>query len=334
VSSDAAVTSGARATSPVLEVRGLVTRLPTERGVVRAVNGVSYSLHWGEALAVVGESGSGKSMSALSLLGLVPPPGRVEGEVRLEGRDLLSLPKDELRRVRGRKVGFVFQDPATSLNPVLSVGYQIAEGLREHLGLDGAAARSRARELLSLVGIPAGRDRLDDFPHEFSGGQRQRIMIAMALACGPSVLIADEPTTALDVTIQAQIVDLVKGLQARLGMAVLWITHDLALAGSLADRIAVMYAGFIVEQAGASDLLHRPRHPYTRGLLRAVPGEGARNVPLEPIAGSPPDLRQDFDVCPFAPRCPLVVDRCRQENPPLRDAGPGRESACWRLEDL
>jgi oligopeptide transport system ATP-binding protein len=322
--------------SPVLEVRDLVTRFHTDHGVVRAVNGISYALGKGESLALVGESGSGKSVSALSILGLLPVLGRVEGgTVRLEGRDLLELPRSELRRVRGRNVAMVFQDPTTSLNPVLTVGYQVAEGLREHLKMNDGAARERVAELLELVGIPGARDRLGDYPHQFSGGQRQRIMIAMALACEPSVLIADEPTTALDVTVQAQIVDLVKRLQETLGMAILWITHDLALAAGLVDKVAVMYAGFIVEQAPMRALLQWPRHPYTKGLLRAMPrADGERDERLEPIPGSPPDPREDFRSCPFAPRCPYVVDRCRQENPPLLDAGPQHASACWRWDEL
>lgn len=320
----------------LFEVRDLVTRFHTDQGVVRAVSGISYTLNEGEALGIVGESGSGKSVGALSILGLVDPPGRVEGGLALlEGRDLLSLPASELRRVRGRHIAMVFQDPATSLNPVLSVGYQLTEGLREHLGMSDAVARERAAELLALVGIPGARDRLSDYPHELSGGQRQRIMIAMALACRPSVLIADEPTTALDVTIQAQIVELVKRLQKTLGMAIVWITHDLALLAGLVDKAAVMYAGRIVEQAPVHDLFRKPRHPYTRGLLAAMPRwEGPSQERLASIPGTPPDLREDFRSCPFAPRCPHVVDRCRQENPPLLATGPRHQSACWRWEEI
>ncbi len=320
----------------LLEVRNLATRFSSEHGVVRAVNGISYTLDQGEALGIVGESGSGKSVSALSLLRLVPePPARVEGRVLLEGRDLLELPAHELRRVRGRGIAMVFQDPATSLNPVLTVGDQVGEGLREHLGMSRAAARRRASELFDLVGLPGAKDRLSAYPHELSGGQRQRVMIAMALAGRPCVLIADEPTTALDVTIQAQIVDLVKRLQKTLGMALVWITHDLALAAGLSDEIAVMYAGSIVEQAPAGEVLRRPRHPYTSGLLRAMPrGGGAGRERLVAIPGAPPDLRQDFHGCPFAPRCSLVEQRCEREKPPLLEVGPGHRSACWRWEDL
>ena len=323
--------------SHVLEVRDLVTRFHTERGVVRAVNGISYTLDRGEAMALVGESGSGKSVGVLSILGLLPKPsGRVEGGMALlAGRDLLSLPASALRRVRGREIAMVFQDPATSLNPVLTVGYQLTEGLRQHLRMTRAAARERAVELLALVGIADPRERLFDHPHEFSGGQRQRIMIAMALAARPSVLIADEPTTALDVTIQAQIVELVKRLQKTLGMAIVWITHDLALAAGLADKVAVMYAGYIVEEAPVRELFRRPRHPYTLGLLRAMPrSEGPRPERLAAIPGTPPDLREEFQACPFAPRCTYVVDRCRRENPPLLEVGPDRRSACWQWEEM
>ena len=321
----------------LLEVRGLVTRFHTEQGLVHAVNGISYTLDKGEAMALVGESGSGKSVSVLSILGLLPKPsGRVEGGTALlEGRDLLALPAAELRGGRGREIAMVFQDPATSLNPVLTIGYQLAEGLREHMGMAAADARARAAELLSLVGVADASLRLSDYPHEFSGGQRQRIMIAMALACRPSVLIADEPTTALDVTIQAQIALLVKRLQKTLGMAIVWITHDLALAASLADKVAVMYAGYIVEQAPVRELFQRPRHPYTQGLLRAMPHFGGpRQERLETIPGAPPDLREEFQSCPFAPRCAHVVERCRQENPPLLETGSGHRSACWRWEEM
>ena len=320
----------------LLEVKGLVTRFHTDQGVVRAVNGISYTLDRGEAMALVGESGSGKSVSVLSILGLLPRlTARVEGMALLEGRDLLALDSSELRQARGREIAMVFQDPATSLNPVLTVGYQLTEGLREHLKMTVAAARERAAELLTLVGVGDPVQRLSDYPHQFSGGQRQRIMIAMALAARPSVLVADEPTTALDVTIQAQIVELVKRLQKTLGMAIVWITHDLALAAGLADKVAVMYAGYIVEQAPARDLFRRPRHPYTLGLLRAMPrADGPRQERLEAIPGAPPDLREDFRSCPFAPRCAYVVERCRQENPPLLDTGSGHQSACWRWEDV
>ncbi len=327
------------ASDPLLDVRGLMTRIPVEGGgVVSAVNGVSFQVARGESLALVGESGSGKSMCVLSILGLVPKPGRVtSGEARLGGRDLVSLPASELRKVRGREIGMVFQDPATSLNPVLTIGRQVTEGLRAHFEMSEAARRSRAIELLSLVGIPDAADRLASFPHEFSGGQRQRILIAMAIACEPSLLIADEPTTALDATIQAQIVGLLKDLQKRLGMAILWITHDLALVAGLAERVAVMYAGSMVETASTRDLFKRPRHPYTLGLLKAMPRTDARHdggESLVPIPGAPPDLRGELVGCAFAPRCSRVIERCRTERPPLLPVGPGHEAACFRSEEL
>jgi oligopeptide transport system ATP-binding protein len=324
-------------TPPVLEVRDLVTRFHTEQGVVHAVNGISYSVAAGEALAIVGESGSGKTVGALSVMGLVPqPPGAVEGgEAFLAGRDLLKLSAAEWRKVRGRELAMVFQDPMTCLNPVLTIGYQLTETLRRHLGKSRAEAEAEAVELLGLVGIPNPRERLSDHPHVLSGGQRQRVMIAMALSCKPAVLFADEPTTALDVTIQAQIVDLVKELQKRLGMAIVWITHDLALVAGLAHRVAVMYAGHIVEQAPVGEIYRRPLHPYTLGLLRSMPrldaGDQAR---LESIEGRPPDMRQAFDHCPFAPRCAYVVEKCRQERPELMTAAPGHSSACWRWQEM
>ncbi len=322
----------------VLEVRGLVTRFRTIQGVVRAVNGISYSLQAGESLAIVGESGCGKSVGALSLMGLVPPPGRVEeGEVILGGRNVLELSARQWRDIRGPEIAMVFQDPMTSLNPVLTVGYQITEALRRHLGLSKRDARTEAARLLDLVGIPNASPRLADHPHQFSGGQRQRVMIAMALSCQPSVLIADEPTTALDVTIQNQIVRLVKGLQAELGTAIIWITHDLALVAGLADRVAVMYAGFIVEEAPVGELYSRPQHPYTVGLLGSMPsidarGRGGRR--LTPIEGRPPDLREDFPGCPFVDRCGEAVERCRTEPPVLEPAGGLHRSACWQRGEL
>jgi len=321
----------------VLEVRDLVTHFHTERGVVHAVNGISYSLRAGEALAIVGESGCGKTVGVLSLMGLIPdPPGRIEGgEVFLNGRDVLPLSRREWQAVRGAEIAMIFQDPMTSLNPVLTVGYQLGEGVRRHMGLSRSQARAQAVEVLGRVGIPSPERRLSDFPHQFSGGQRQRIMIAMALSCGPAVLIADEPTTALDVTIQAQIVDLVKDLQSQLGMAIVWITHDLALVAGLADRVAVMYAGYIVEEAAVRDLYRSPRHPYTLGLLRSMPTlHAGAHERLASIDGTPPDLLQGFRGCPFSPRCPHAANRCGSERPPLLPVGPGRSSACWRWEEL
>jgi oligopeptide transport system ATP-binding protein len=320
----------------VLEVRDLVTRFHTSQGVVHAVNGISYSLDAGESLAIVGESGSGKSVAALSIMGLVPPPGRVEsGQVILGGREVLGLSSREWRDLRGSEIAMIFQDPMTSLNPVLTVGYQLTEGLRRHLGLSRGDARAEAVRLLDLVGIPNGVQRLSSHPHEFSGGQRQRVLIAMALACKPSVLIADEPTTALDVTIQDQIVRLMKELQTELGMGIVWITHDLALVAGLADRVAVMYAGSIVEEAAVADLYKRARHPYTLGLLNSLP-EVDRGVSgrLKAIKGRPPDLRENFQRCPFVDRCSYAVERCRREKPTLESVGAGHSSACWRWQDL
>jgi len=322
--------------TPVLEVRDLVTRFRTRHGVIHAVDGISYSLDDGEALAIVGESGSGKTVGALSLLGLVPEPGVVEGgEVLLRGQSLLGLSSREWRDVRGRRIAMIFQDPLTSLNPVLTVGRQMTEMLRRHLGMGRADAEIRAVEWLDRVGIPDAWGRLADYPHRLSGGQRQRVMIAMALSCEPDVLIADEPTTALDVTVQAQIVDLVKDLRDDLGMAILWITHDLAVVAGLVDRVAVMYAGRIVEEAPVDRIYAHPRHPYTRGLLRSMPAIGLRSgTRLESIDGAPPDLSRRFASCAFAPRCPHAVERCRSEPPPLVPTGPASMSACWRWQDV
>jgi oligopeptide transport system ATP-binding protein len=321
----------------LLEVKDLVTRFYTEGATIHAVNGISYTLDEGESLAIVGESGSGKSVGVMSILGLIRfPPGRVEsGQVLFKERDLLKLSADEMRQVRGSQIAMVFQDPMTSLNPVLSVGQQLMEPLRAHLGLDKAAARARAAELLSLVGLPNAADRLKDYPFQFSGGQRQRVMIAMALACEPSLLIADEPTTALDVTIQAQIVELVKELQEKLNTAIIWISHNLALVAGMVDKVIVMYSGYIIEQAPVDDLYERPAHPYTMGLLHAIPSLDQRSQErLASIEGMPPDLRVPATTCPFAPRCPYVIDRCLQGVPPLQVVGPQHTSACWRAEEL
>ena len=323
--------------APLLQVRNLVTRFYTEQGVVNAVNGISYTLEEGESLGIVGESGSGKSVSVMSLLKLIPtPPGRIEGgEVIFNNRDLLKLSQSEMRRVRGREVTMIFQDPMTSLNPVLTIGRQMTEGLKLHLGMNESQARKRAAEMLDLVGIPGAEDRLSDYPHQFSGGQRQRIMIAMSLSTNPALLIADEPTTALDVTIQAQIVELVKQLQEKLGMAIVWITHDLGVVAGMVEKLAVMYSGFIVETGSVFDIYEQPAHPYTLGLLQSLPKVDAREqTRLASIEGLPPDLRQEFDYCPFAPRCPYVIDKCREENPPLMATGRDQASACWRWETV
>ena len=329
--------------APLLEVRDLRVRFHTHRATVHAVNGISWSLGAGDSLALVGESGSGKSVGALALLGLVPPPGRItSGSIRLRGTELLDLDPAGWRRVRGREIAMVFQDPMTSLNPVLPVGRQITEVLRRHMDMDRAAAEAEAGRLLDRVGIPDATGRLRDHPHQFSGGQRQRIMIAMALACRPAVLVADEPTTALDVTVQAQIVQLVAELRREMGMAVLWITHDLALAAEVVDRVAVMYGGAIVEDAPVRELFRNPRHPYTRGLLAALPrlddGEVEGASRLASIEGRPPVLVREPAACAFAPRCPWATDRCRTEVPPLVpvQASPDvlHRAACWHQEEL
>ena len=318
--------------STVLEVKDLVTRFHTHEGTVHAVNGVSFHLDGGETLGVVGESGCGKSVTMLSLLRLIPvPPGKIEqGEALFLGNDLLKMDPEEIRSVRGAQIGMVFQDPMTSLNPVLTIGKQLMEPIQLHQGRTREQAKARAVELLELVGIPSAESRLDDYPHQFSGGMRQRVMIAMALACSPQILIADEPTTALDVTIQAQIIELVKRLQRVLGMAIIWITHDLGIVAGLANRVMVMYAGFVVERAPVKDLYARPLHPYTRGLLGSLPRvDEERNERLVNIEGLPPDLLAAPRSCPFAPRCPYVYDRCRAENPALEVVEKGHAVACW-----
>jgi peptide/nickel transport system ATP-binding protein/oligopeptide transport system ATP-binding protein len=318
--------------APLLEVSGLRTTFAARAGRIHAVNDVSFHLRPGELLGVVGESGSGKSVTMMSLLRLLPsPPATIEaGRVMFEGRDLLTLSDRELRRVRGGRVGFVFQDPMTSLNPVFTVGRQLTEPLRAHLKLDRRAARERAAQLLALVGIPSPEARLDDYPHQFSGGMRQRVMIAIALACDPRVLIADEPTTALDVTIQAQILELVRELRGRLGAGVIWITHDLGVVAGIADRVMVMYGGQVVEEAPVDALYARPAHPYTRALLETLPSvDASRAETLRTIPGQPPIMTGPPRACPFAPRCPSVHHRCLRENPPLTAAGAGHRAACW-----
>jgi oligopeptide transport system ATP-binding protein len=321
----------------LLEVKNLVTRFYTEDGVVHAVNGISYTLDEGESLGIVGESGSGKSVGVLSIMGLIPaPPGRVEeGEVWFNERDLLQISAEEMRRVRGREIAMIFQDPMTSLNPVLTIGRQMTEALKLHLGMNDEQAKKRAVEMLELVGIANAEQKLSDYPHQYSGGQRQRVMIAMGLSCNPAVIIADEPTTALDVTIQAQIVELTKQLQEKLGMAVIWITHDLGVIAGMVEKVAVMYAGFIVEMGPVRDLYYSPRHPYTLGLLQAMPQLDAKDQErLASIKGLPPDLLQTPTWCPFYPRCPYAEDKCRSENPPLFNVGPHHVSACWRWEEM
>lgn len=319
-------------TSNLLHVQGLETRFKTPEGVVHAVNGVNFTLKEGETLGVVGESGCGKSVSMLSILRLIPqPPGEiVAGQALFKGQDLLQMAPDEIRRVRGAQISMVFQDPMTSLNPVMTIGKQMEEPLILHLGATQEQARKRSAELLELVGIPRAADRLKDYPHQYSGGMRQRVMIAMALSCNPQILIADEPTTALDVTIQAQIVDLVIRLREELGMAIIWITHDLGVIASIAHRVAVMYGGFVIEEALIDDLYDKTAHPYTIGLIGSLPQiqeEGRKR--LYSIEGMPPMLYKEPHSCPFSPRCKWVVEKCRQVNPPLLDVGENHRAACW-----
>ena len=321
----------------VLAVKDLVTKFYTETDTIHAVNGVSFHVDEGETLGVVGESGCGKSVSVHSILRLIPmPPGRIEsGQAMFQGRDLLRMSPSEIRQVRGSQIGMVFQDPMTSLNPVLTIENQVAEPLLIHRGMSRAEARKRVVELLTHVGIPSPEKRLADYPHQFSGGMRQRVMIAMALACDPSLLIADEPTTALDVTIQAQFVELVKHLRDEFRMSIIWITHDLGVIAGIAQRVVVMYAGFIVEHATVKELYANPQHPYTRGLLGSLPRlDEKRATRLVNIKGLPPDMCQPPVGCPFVPRCPYAFDKCRAENPPLASVNNGHTSACWWDIDL
>ena len=319
----------------LLEVRDLKTQFFTQDGTVHAVNGISYNLQEGECLGIVGESGCGKSVSVLSVMRLIPdPPGKiVGGQVRFRDRDILEISDEEMRHIRGAEMAMVFQEPMTSLNPVLTIGFQITEALRLHQGMSNKEARERAAELLAMVGIPEAADRLDDYPHQFSGGMRQRVMIAMALSCNPALLIADEPTTALDVTIQAQIVDLVKRLRDKLGMAVIWITHDLGVVARLAERVIVMYAGYIVEEAAVKEVYGRPRHPYTIGLLGSLPRlDALQSEKLLSVRGQPPDLVFLPSGCPFAARCDYAVERCEREVPPLEAVGVDHRVACWERD--
>ena len=316
----------------LLEVKELKTRFSTPDGIVNAVNGISYSLEPGEAMGIVGESGCGKSVSVLSIMRIIPdPPGKiVGGEVLFEGRDLLKMALRDLRKVRGNQIAMIFQDPLTSLNPVLTIGRQISEAVLLHTDKNKREARQRTVELLDLVGIPEPENRLNEYPHQFSGGMRQRVMIAMALSCDPQILIADEPTTALDVTIQAQIVDLVKRLQDELGMAVIWITHDLGVVAGFVDKVLVMYAGHIVEAAPLKEFYANPLHPYSIGLLGSLPRLDAKiQEKLISIDGLPPDLIDMPECCPFVARCKHAIDRCNHENPLLRQVGPSHQIACW-----
>jgi oligopeptide transport system ATP-binding protein len=316
----------------LLDIKGLETQFKTPDGIVHAVNGVSFGLKEGETLGVVGESGCGKSVTMLSVLGLIAsPPGKVvAGEALFFGQDLLKMPKEELRHIRGAQIAMIFQDPMTSLNPVLTIGRQIEEPLMLHVGMTKNQARERAAELLGMVGIPNAKDRLNDYPHQYSGGMRQRVMIAMALSCSPQVLIADEPTTALDVTIQAQIMDLVKRLRSELGMTIVWITHDLGVVAGLAQRVIVMYGGLIIEEAPVNELFANPSHPYTIGLIGSLPRvDETKHSRLFSIDGQPPILYQKPQACPFAPRCKWVMERCWKENPALETIDNEHRLACW-----
>ncbi len=319
--------------APLLQVKDLKTHFFTDDGVVKAVDGITYDLEEGETLGLVGESGCGKSVSALSLLRLIPtPPGKiVGGEVIFEGEDLLQVDEDEIRHVRGNKIAMVFQEPMTSLNPVLTIGAQIMESIQLHLGLNNEEARARSVELLDMVGIPEAAGRLRDYPHQFSGGMRQRVMIAMALSCNPQLLLADEPTTALDVTIQAQVLEIMARLATELGTAVVVITHNLGVVARYADRVNVMYAGKIVEGGTADDIFLRPRHPYTVGLMFSVPRlDAEEHVRLATIEGQPPLLIDPIPGCSFEPRCDWRIDRCATEPPPLELMEEGHFACCWR----
>jgi oligopeptide/dipeptide ABC transporter ATP-binding protein len=323
---------------PLLEVKGLHTEFRTGAGLVRAVDGISYTVERGETVAIVGESGSGKSVGALSILGLIPdPPGQITaGEILFDGRDLRALSEAEMREIRGRDIGMVFQEPMTSLNPVLTIGRQITETLEQHQGADRETADKRALDLLGLVGIGDAARRLKQYPHQLSGGMRQRVMIAIALACSPKLIIADEPTTALDVTIQAQILELMKQLSLKLNVALIVITHNLGVVARYASRVNVMYAGRIVEAGSAEAIYHDPRHPYTIALLKSVPRlDRPRRARLDPVDGQPPDLTRLDGGCAFRPRCRFAVERCSKAHPPLVAAGePGHSVACFRCAEM
>ena len=318
--------------APILELQNLEVKFHTLDGIVNAVNGVSYHVDAGKTLGVVGESGCGKSVSVLSVMGLIPdPPGKIAGgKILFQGEDLLTYDGRQMESIRGARIGMVFQDPMTSLNPVLRIGKQISESMVLHLNLSQQEARDRSLELLSLMGIPNADERFDDYPHQFSGGMRQRVMIAMALSCSPDILIADEPTTALDVTIQAQILELTKRLQKEMGMAIIWITHDLAVIAELADQVVVMYAGYIVEEADVFELYQNPAHPYTLALLNSLPSvdRSRAHERLATIPGSPPDGIAVFPGCPLAPRCRFAIERCLHENPAMETIAPNHKIAC------
>jgi len=335
---NAVMTNSQNPHAHLLELHDLRTRFHTQDGVVHAVNGVSYHLDQGEILGVVGESGCGKSVHALSIMRLIQiPPGEIaSGEIWFEGRDLLKLTEKEMRQLRGKDIAMVFQDPMTSLNPVLTVGFQICEALMLHMNMTKKQAEERAIELLNLVGIPEPAKRIDNYPHQFSGGMRQRAMIAMALSCEPKLLIADEPTTALDVTIQAQIIDLVMKLQREMGMAVMWITHDLGIVAEMVHKINVMYAGYIIEQGPVDEIYEATFHPYTKGLLGSLPSiDEAPGTKLVSIPGLPPDLIALPSGCPFYARCVYRRDNCQEERPELESNNAnGHAVACWRWREI
>ncbi|RMF00764.1 MAG: ABC transporter ATP-binding protein [Alphaproteobacteria bacterium] len=319
----------------LLEIENLKTHFYTSAGTVKAVDGISYDVNEGETVAIVGESGCGKSVGAMSILRLIPdPPGKiVEGSIKFQGTDLLTLSEEEMRDVRGRDIGMVFQEPMTSLNPVLTIGRQLTETLEEHLNITGEPAHERAVELLGLVGISEPDRRLAQYPHHLSGGMRQRVMIAMALACEPKLIIADEPTTALDVTIQAQILELMKELTRRMGVALIIITHNLGVVARYADRVNVMYAGKIIESGPAREIYHNPKHPYTLALLKSVPRmDQPRKAKLDPVEGQPPDLTRLDDGCAFRPRCAYAVAKCAKSFPPLEKIKGAHIAACFEKE--
>jgi oligopeptide transport system ATP-binding protein len=321
--------------APLLHVEDLHVRFDTRDGTVRAVNGVSYTVDSGETLGVIGESGSGKSVTAQAIMGIVPSPGRVAGgRIRYRGVDLLELSEEQRRGLRAESIAMIFQDALSALNPVFTVGFQIGELFRKHRGMKRSQARQRAIELLDLVQIPDARNRVGDYPHQFSGGMRQRVMIAMALALDPDVLIADEPTTALDVTIQSQIMDLLADLQRERQMGLILITHDMGVVADVTDRIAVMYAGRVVEGSPVHDVYRAPAHPYTRALLRSIPRVDRKGSALDVIGGLPPDLAHIPSGCSFHPRCPISRDRCRTDEPPLYDVATGRTSACHYWQEV
>lgn len=323
--------------APLLEVKNLRTHFFTMDGVVKAVDGVSYDLEAGETLGLVGESGCGKSVSALSVMRLIPdPPGKIiEGEIFLEGEDILKVGMEDMREIRGAKIAMVFQEPMTSLNPVLTVERQLTETLELHMGMSKRESRNESVNLLARVGIPDPETRVKQYPHQFSGGMRQRVMIAIALSCNPKLIIADEPTTALDVTIQAQILDLMKALTTEFGVALIIITHNLGVVARYADRVNIMYAGKVIERGTAAEIYANPRHPYTVGLLRSVPRlDLPRRAKLDPIQGQPPDLINLPPGCAFRERCRWAIDKCATDTPELMDTGEGHLSACWRFEDL